>query len=569
MISATECEVYSNALMTVPVSGITMATEYALGDYAFLPEPFYFNQSIVKYNNQVWQCIISNNDNEFILGKWELLDSGNRKLNELDRIVGYYKPNKSDTEAWAQYINMPGDDLTQLIKGITYPNGTYLGNAFAPEDQYTLDTYLEDKSFNSVSDTVYNVQGDPFLSGYGPEELVPGIVTDNLAMIVTTRPGTNWGAPEYAHVGFNVISTEITPALNQIQFSFNGIVENPANMSIFEIDPSNNLGTRLYDFTVDWVNKVITLGAPLSPSYILRLDLYEVGNGDQLVKSNSQVIPFVDNDTTGFVEMPLNCNYSANRFNGSGVIRLNTAPKQVTAIETDALDNGIVCSNVDNFTVNFAISFQGTVFGGLTSGSTYYVKTISNITNKITVSDTLVTGIAGPTFEVTDGIGEMLVNIQSTNGLVWTDPIVIHNGTNLVLGEQGIVSETKSGTNSIVVYSTDNYAVGDTVIFSDAIFDGCGLTAQTQYYITSINGLDSEFTVSLTLSGADVPLTDATGIALCITNDYAITIADEGITAKLVFANQYNQNDDFVVLYCLYLVRQLLLSMDILSLKFN
>jgi hypothetical protein len=188
------------------------------------------------------------------------------------------------------------------------------------------------------------------------------------------------------------------------------------------------------------------------------------------------------------------------------------------------------------------------VFGGLTSGSTYYVKTISNITNKITVSDTLVTGIAGPTFEVTDGIGEMLVNIQSTNGLVWTDPIVIHNGTNLVLGEQGIVSETKSGTNSIVVNSTDNYAVGDTVIFSDAIFDGCGLTAQTQYYITSINGLDSEFTVSLTLGGADVPLTDATGIALCVTNDYAITIADAGITAKLVFANQYNQNDDFVVL---------------------
>ena len=540
VITAIECEVYSDALMTVPVNGITLGTEYSLGDYVFLPEPFYFNQSIVKYNNAVWQCIISNNDNEFILGKWELMDSGDRKLNELDRIVGYYQPN----------VNMPGLDLTQLVSGIIYPNGTYLGNAFAPEDQYTLDTELQDKSFNLIADTIYNVQGDPFLSGYGPEELVPGLISDNLSMIVTTRPGTDWDASIYGHVGFNVVSTEIMPNTNQTEFSFNRIVENPANMALFDIDYSNNLSTRIYNFTVDWVNKIITLSAPLASTRGLRLDLYEVGNGDQLVKSNSQVIPFVDNIITGFVEMPLNCNYSASRFNGSGVIRPTTDPKEVTAIETDALDNGIVCDNVDYFSVNSPITFEGAVFGGITTNTTYYVKTLSHITNKITVSTTIISGIAGPTFDVTSGTGSMLVNIQSTNGLVWTDPIIIHNGTNLVLGEQGIISETMSGTNTIIVNSTDHYEVGDTIIFSNAIeigsFAECGLMAQTTYYITSIIG--NEFTVSTTLGGSDVVLNDATGIALCVTNDYAITLADQGITAKLVFSSQYNQNDDFVVL---------------------
>jgi hypothetical protein len=166
------------------------------------------------------------------------------------------------------------------------------------------------------------------------------------------------------------------------------------------------------------------------------------------------------------------------------------------------------------------------------------------------VSTTSVNGIAGPTFVVTSDTGSMLVNIQSSNGLVWTDPIIIHNGINLVLGEQGIVSETKSGTNTIVVNSTDHYDVGDKIIFSDAInigsFAGCGLEAQVTYYIASVNS--NEFTVSTTLGGSVVTLNNSTGIALCVTNDYAIALADLGTTAKLVFSSKYNQNDDFIVL---------------------
>ena len=110
------------------------------GDFIFLSEPFFFTPSIVKYNNSVYQCIISNNDVDFIFGKWELLTSGDKKLNALDRIVGYYQPT----------VNMPGVDLTQLVTGITYPNSTYTGNAFAPDDEYELNVLLQDQPFYPV-----------------------------------------------------------------------------------------------------------------------------------------------------------------------------------------------------------------------------------------------------------------------------------------------------------------------------------------------------------------------------------------------------------------------------------
>ena len=39
----------------------SVATDFSMskaGSYAFLPEPFYFNQSIVKYLNRVYRCVV-------------------------------------------------------------------------------------------------------------------------------------------------------------------------------------------------------------------------------------------------------------------------------------------------------------------------------------------------------------------------------------------------------------------------------------------------------------------------------------------------------------------------------
>ena len=587
VISASECEVYSDPLLQIPVSGIDFP--FIAGEYIVLPEPFYFNQSIVKYNNRVYQCVISNNDSEFIFGKWELVSSDDRRLNALDRITGFYQPT----------VNMPGLDLTQLVDGITYPNSTYLGNAFAPADEITLDTDLQDRPFTNVVPTVYDVQGDPFTAGYGPEELVPGVVTDNLTMIVTTRPGTTWDDEIYQHVGYNVVSAEFTPTVGQTIFSFYRLVQSPAQLSVFQINGTTGLSTRLYSptsFTVNWIDKTVTLTSSLPAGDTLSIEVYEVGNGDQLEKSNSQTDPIRVNTVTGFNEIYLNCNYSASLSAGSGVVRPNTEPITVLALETDSTNNTILCDNVTDFVIDDQIIFNGPVFGNIVADTPYYVKTVSTATQQITISETSTGGVAGSTFAVLTASGSMDVVIESGSGTPWTDPIVYHNGNRLVRGHVTRVTQTNSSTNSITCTTTNGISVGNTVVFSDTMFGNFTLAAglfvignvykiltvgttnftligaasntvgtiftatgvgtgtgtamggiipqQTYYVKTIVDG--NEFTISTTLGGAIFTLINSAGGAVAITNDYAFDIVSDRITAKLVFAAQYDDTVDYL-----------------------
>ena len=836
------------------------------GDFIFLPEPFYFNPSIVKYNSRLYQCIISNNDPDFIFGKWELLNSGDNRLNALDRIIGYYDPT----------VNMPGVDLTQLVSGITYPNSTYMGNAFAPADEFTVDTILTDQSFyptgvdlkaiiwnglvyiagsdagtysafnvsedasvwtinklanqslnitdllyaggsyiittdnsatpilvsdngytwisngtftpfdgipydmgnfdvssvvvpsillNSVtyqngvyvavgnnivtstdlytwteryaftngltnvfngvcyastsgytgfvaiglgqqryggsaidyaiiytspdaynwtqvtftatslsfnsitansqaivvvgdngiiytsfnsttwfaqtSNTSYNlnniiwdsynnrfiavgdhgtiligasngitwtvqtsgvtatlesvvwnnvaqqyvavgynntiitspnavtwtisatfetvpstytVQGDDFTAGYGPEELVPGVVTDNIMMTVVTRPGTNWDETVYQHVGYNVVSTELTPTSNsQTQYSFKYVVDIPAQIAVFNISYITNVSTSLYqgvDYTIDWINKTITLTTPITyiapgTSNTLRLDVYEVGNGDQLVKSNTESDPIRLNLTTGFQEIYVEANYSASIYQGSGLIRPDTSPIYVIAFKTDSNTNAITCDNVNSFILNSPIRFSGLVFGGIVEDQVYYVKSIGAASDRIIISETYnaITGTAGETFLLTDATGTMDVVIEIGTGATWTPPSVYHNGTQLVLGTTAPVIKTKASTNTITTISTGGLIVNTPIVFSNTIFGN--IVPQLIYYIKQI--IDgNEFTISATLGGTTLSLANGTGGASFVTNDYAFGLADNGITASMIFANKYDATVDYI-----------------------
>jgi hypothetical protein len=145
------------------------------GTYIVLPEPFYFDQSIVAFNDKLYECMISNSDEEFIFGKWSLLRSDSRKLNELDRIAGYYRPT----------VNMPGREMTQLVDGISYPNSIYLGNAFAPEEQWPFDTILHDNLFSPIGVNLTSVVWNG--SGY----VAPADTTEYSA-IVNSALGDTW-----------------------------------------------------------------------------------------------------------------------------------------------------------------------------------------------------------------------------------------------------------------------------------------------------------------------------------------------------------------------------------------
>ena len=444
--------------------------------------------------------------------------------------------------------------ITITNPGSGYPVGesiAYLGTS-GTRIYITVSAWIDNSIF-TVAPAAYDVQGAAFPFGYGPEELVPGVITDNTFMTVITRPGTNWPVTTYSHTGFNVVSVELTPTSGtQTVYSFARVVEVPAQVSLQIIDPTTSLGTGIadgVDYTVDWVNKTVTLTTPLaiSPAQQLRIDVYEVGNGNQLIKSNTDNDPIRMNDVTGLNEIYVDCNYSAAIYLGGGVIQPGTQPITVQAVATDGPTSSITCVNIGHFILNSAITFEGGVFGGIQSEVTYYVKSINAANDTITVSATNVGGIAGPTYSLTTAAGDsMYVNIQTGNGQVWTPPIIYHNGNKLILGATNIVTATSADNNGISTNSTLGLVIGSPIVFSDTMF-GTVIQPLTTYYIASvIDGFT--FTISTTSGGAILALTTATGGASFVTNDYAFGVQPNGISAKLVFATgSYVNSADYIV----------------------
>ena len=407
----------------------------------------------------------------------------------------------------------------------------------------------------------YTVQGGAFLQGYGPEEMVPGQVLDSIQLTVISRPGSNWPVTTYNHNGYGVVSIELTPesgTQTEYRFNYNAttrqrLVEVPAQISVSAISSITGVSTTLYpglDYTVDWVNEIITLNSalPYAPGAIdkLRVDVYNVGNGYQIVQSSTTNAPYTSNiDTGGFDEILLPCNYSAGIEQGNGAVRPYFTPIDIGATQTSSLTNSIFVEDVSNFIVGGSISFFGDVFGGVIEDATYYVKTISEATSSITISQTLTSGTPGPTKALTSASGYMSCRIQVGNGLFWTDPIVMKNGERLTHGVTFYTYRTKAITNTVVSNTLTGVISGDTITFADGITEVCPeILPHTPY--TILYFVDpNEFTLEDPTSPGNVlVLSNGYGSVQFITNDYAITMAQNGVNAQLVLAEHLNLDVD-------------------------
>jgi hypothetical protein len=292
---------------------------------------------------------------------------------------------------------------------------------------------------------------------------------------------------------------------------------------------------------------------------MLRIDVYEVGNGDQLVKSSSQIDPIERNDATGFDEIYLDCNYTGYIFSGGGIVQPTTGPVDTKAISTDSVTNSIVVEDITEFTLDDDIYFTGDLFGGVTAGTTYYVKSINTVLSSIVISTTP----GGAVFNLTDGSGDnMVVVIQKGPGQFWTKPAVFHNGELLTPGYTNSVIRTYAGTNKLVTYSTLSMNVGDKIKFDDSAFGG--LVPQTFYTVESIIS-DTEFTLT------GVVLSNAYGITTFVTNDYAAAVTGNNITAKVIFSSnmvtRYLQYKHLLALATRLMHLQIILIYKIVSMQ--
>jgi hypothetical protein len=211
-VNGVQVQVYYDPLFNNPVP-VSVYNAWATGDdVAVLAAPITFNQSLVTYAGKLYQCVVSNNNvANFNYDQWVRIYSDNPILNAADRILAFYEPT----------ANMSGRDLRQLMTGVTYPNATFLGtpfgygsglydsgaydsNLYDQTVEFDNDTNLTSPAFNwdpNTNPTVYDVQGGRFADGYGPEELIPGVVVDELEMWVTTNPSS---LPSGEHLNFRI-----------------------------------------------------------------------------------------------------------------------------------------------------------------------------------------------------------------------------------------------------------------------------------------------------------------------------------------------------------------------------
>ena len=107
---------------------------------------------------------------------------------------------------------------------------------------------------------------------------------------------------------------------------FSGVTESPAQLAVFIMDTLTGFGKRIYQqnldselgdivdtnaanptvYTVNWVDKTIELvGTELTTDEEIHLDVYEFGNGNQLVRSNSHDMALRIDPVTGNSEIHL------------------------------------------------------------------------------------------------------------------------------------------------------------------------------------------------------------------------------------------------------------------------
>jgi hypothetical protein len=162
----------------------------------------------------------------------------------------------------------------------------------------------------------------------------------------------------------------------------------------------------------------------------------------------------------------------------------------------------VTVSDTTGFYRDMPITFTGTTFGGITAGTTYYVKEVADA-NSITLSSTP----GGAMLTLTDASGTMYGNPASYL-YVCTDDF---NSTAYTTKEATATFQT---TNIITMVNTNDLEVNAPIVFTGNVFGG--LTQNQVYYIKTVSSPD--ITISQTrvngVAGSEVLLSTDTGNCL-------------------------------------------------------
>ncbi len=218
-----------------------------------------------------------------------------------------------------------------------------------------------------------------------------------------------------------------------------------------------------------------------------------------------------------------------------------------TCTATDGTYEIITCDSTAGFYLDMPVQFSGVVFGGVTAGTIYYIRSIPSATT-FTISATPGT-VSGPSalVDLTGTTGTMTVSpvsymyvasgsydgvaipkyltnttavtttVTATNTRATGNLITVSSTANFVIGYPVLITGTISNAYATATYATSNVitvsttasmVAGGRIAFTGSTFGNIGVGI---YYITNIYPGNSNITVSTTFGGGNIPLTAGTG----------------------------------------------------------
>jgi len=253
--------------------------EYTTKVVDWSTDTYYAIGSLVRYNNTVWSVDVTVDSQDLYSGSSFSLEDYTEvdpdDLAAADRIYGWYRPGASQ----------PGRTLAQLISGIEYPGVHVKALDFADVNTVIDAEYSGDftDSYLGTRTTDINVAGGGFIdtySSHAPEELVPGSMFDTLDIRVYTRPGADWGNDGHGwplnQVSYYFTLGDDLDISDVIRFSYGYLVLNLE---------SHTCLTYNVDYTVDWVNKTLSIASGAADGDKIGVIGFGIGGGNQLYQN--------------------------------------------------------------------------------------------------------------------------------------------------------------------------------------------------------------------------------------------------------------------------------------------
>ena len=358
----------------------------------------YEADQLVRHENKVYTHNVTRAfKSKFLLDDFTIVDPST--LSSTDRTMGYYTPT----------ANMAGLSLPMLIDGVDYPSVLVKDPDFN-DSATVLDAELKSAFGNTYLGTGAEdilTEGGAFIdeySSHSPEELIPGAMYDTVDITVNTRPGYDYQDNGHGF-GADYIRHRYTTAGSNT-FSFEDVVEHPIKLIVI----NGTTGRRLHvteDYSVDWVNKTITVIANAFDNDTIQINVYEIGGGNQLYRNT-----YIGTDFTTTLDIPVSAQEiheivilvngvrltSGFSSTADGKLTadntLTTADSTVTVDKISTIENSITTiSFTDNYGANDFVSvtvfgFDGESYDCSTPVNTHYDPYTADTENSITVDST-------------------------------------------------------------------------------------------------------------------------------------------------------------------------------------